>query len=89
MVLVERLPLDASRVSAQSFVESPIPRMGEVPPMDIVLVDEGDPPSGAGETAIVAAGAAIANAVRDAIGLRVQRLPLDALQVMKALKAGA
>ena len=70
MVLVERLPLDASRVSAQSFVESPIPRMGEVPPMDIVLVDEGDPPSGAGETAIVAAGAAIANAVREAIGLR-------------------
>jgi len=89
MVLVERLPLDASRVAAQSFAESPIPRMGEVPPMDIVLVDEGDPPSGAGETAIVAAGAAIANAVRDAIGLRVQRLPLDALQVMKALQAGA
>lgn len=88
MVLVERLPLEGSRVAAQTFAESPIPRTGEVPPMDIVLVDEGDAPSGAGETAIVASGAAIANALHDAIGLRLQRLPLDTLRVLQALRAG-
>jgi isoquinoline 1-oxidoreductase beta subunit len=88
MVLVERLPVDGSRVTAQNFADSPIPRMADVPPMDIVLVDEGDPPTGAGETAIVASGAAIANAVRDAIGLRVQRLPLAPDEVLRALRTG-
>lgn len=78
MVLVERLPVAGGQVAATTLVDSPIPRIGELPPMEIVLVDEGDPPAGAGETAIVAAGAAIANAVRAATGVRIQRLPLTA-----------
>ena len=45
--------------------------------MEVLLVDEGEPPTGAGETAIVAAAAAIANAVRDALGVRLGRLPID------------
>jgi isoquinoline 1-oxidoreductase beta subunit len=76
MVLVERLPIGASQVAARSFADSPIPRGADVPPLEVVLVDEGEPPSGAGETAIVAAGAAIANAVRDATGVRPTRFPL-------------
>ena len=77
MVLRERLPVANSVVSALTFLDSPIPRMSDVPPMQIVLVDEGDASSGAGETAIVASGAAIANAIRDACGVRPQRLPLS------------
>jgi isoquinoline 1-oxidoreductase subunit beta len=77
MVLMERLPVGDSQVGAATFADSPIPRLGDVPPMDVVLVDGGHPPSGAGETAIVAAGAAIANAVRDATGWRAQRLPIS------------
>jgi isoquinoline 1-oxidoreductase beta subunit len=88
MVLLEQLPVAGSQVAAATFAESPIPRMGEIPPMEIVLVDEGDAPTGAGETAIVASGAAIANALRDAIGLRLQRLPLRADDV-RALQAAA
>jgi len=76
MVLLERLPVAASQVAAATFADSPIPRIGDVPPMEVVLVDEGDSPGGAGETAIVAAGAAIANAVRAATGERPRRLPL-------------
>ena len=76
MVLVEGLPVGASRVAAASFADSPIPRFADVPPMRIELVDAGEPPSGAGETAIVAAGAAVANAIRDATGVRPSRLPL-------------
>lgn len=77
MALVERLPLGDSQVAATSFHDYPIPRMGDVPPMEIVLVDEGEAPTGAGETAIVAAAAAIANAVRDALGVRPRRLPIE------------
>ena len=88
MVLVEQLPVAASQVAAASFAESPIPRLSDVPAMQVVLVDEGDPPTGAGETAIVASGAAIANAIRDAIGLRPQRLPLNAADLRRAAAAG-
>ncbi|MCB2043271.1 MAG: hypothetical protein KDH48_22160, partial [Rhodoferax sp.] len=57
------------------FGESPLPRFDQVPAMEVVLVDNGEPSTGAGETAIVAAGAAVANAIRDAVGVRVQSLP--------------
>ena len=77
MVFSDRLPVAAGSVAAASFADAPIPRMAQVPPMQVLLVDEGDAPGGAGETAIVAAGAAVANALRDATGVRVQRLPLQ------------
>ena len=77
MALVERLPVGDSQVAAATFADSPIPRIGDVPPMEVLLLDEGEAPTGAGETAIVAAAAAIANAVRDAIGVRPSRLPID------------
>jgi isoquinoline 1-oxidoreductase subunit beta len=76
MVLIEELRVAQSQIAAATFLDSPIPRMSDVPPMEIVLVDEGEPPTGAGETAIVAAGAAIANAIRNATGVRPTKLPL-------------
>ena len=88
MALLERLPIAQSQVAAASFADSPIPRIGDVPPMQIVLVDEGDPPTGAGETAIVAAAAAIANAVRDAVGVRPVRWPLSTADLRQALAPG-
>ena len=78
MIFSDRLPVANSQIAASTFVESPIPRMSDVPPMQIVLVDEGDPPTGAGETVIVAAAGAIANAIRDATGKRISRFPLTA-----------
>lgn len=80
MALIERLP-----VAATQFSDSPIPRITDVPAMEVVLVDSAWPPSGAGETAIVAAAAAIANAVRDAIGLRPQRLPMQAADLKRLM----
>ncbi|QPF71702.1 molybdopterin-dependent oxidoreductase [Roseateles sp. DAIF2] len=75
MVLVEALAFDGRAVGASGFADSPIPRWHEIPPLEIELVDHGEPPSGAGETAIVAAGAAIANAIRAATGVRLRALP--------------
>lgn len=78
MVLADRLQVGASQVAAATFAESPVPRFSQVPTLEVVLVDNGEPPTGAGETAIVASGAAVANAIRDAAGVRVQRLPWSA-----------
>jgi isoquinoline 1-oxidoreductase beta subunit len=56
--------------------------------MDVVLVDEGDPPGGAGETAIVASAGAVANALFDAIGYRATRMPVRPADVLAFLRAG-
>jgi isoquinoline 1-oxidoreductase subunit beta len=87
MVLKEQLAANSAGVTAISFAQSPIPTMAEVPPMTIDLIDDQHPPTGAGETAIVAAGAAIANAVRAATGYRLQQLPLNSLTLVNHLKA--
>jgi isoquinoline 1-oxidoreductase beta subunit len=75
MALIEQLPVAASQVGATSFLHSPIPRLQDVPPMVVTLADSSQPPTGAGETAIVASAAAITNAIRDAVGVRLQQLP--------------
>ena len=53
---------------------------------EIALIDVPDQPSqGGGEPAIVPLGAAIANAVFDATGARLYRLPMTPERVKKAL----
>jgi isoquinoline 1-oxidoreductase subunit beta len=85
MVLIERLSTADSRVAAHTLGDSPIPLFADVPEMEVLLINEGDAPGGAGETAIVAAGAAVANAVRDALRHiqkpRLCRVPIRAADV--------
>ena len=55
--------------------------------MDCVILDRKDkPPKGGGEPAIIAVGAAIANAIFDATGARLYRMPLTPGRVLEAMK---
>ncbi len=81
MVLFDQLPMADGAVAARSFAQAPLPRIGDLPRMDVLLVDHGEAPGGAGETVITAAGAAVANAVRAASGHRITRLPTAAVPV--------
>lgn len=85
MVLIEELPFAEGAVTAATFLDSPIPRMADVPPLEVHLIDDGDAPSGAGESAIVAGAGAIANALRAATGTRFQRFPIGAAEVLAVL----
>lgn len=85
MALIESLPFSGHAVAAASFADAPIARIGDVPPMEIDLIDSGEAPAGAGETAIVAGAGAIANAVRAACGLRARRFPIRSEDVLAAL----
>jgi isoquinoline 1-oxidoreductase beta subunit len=76
LVLVEELPLARSGVAASGFADAPIPRFGQVPPLRVRLVESAAAPSGAGESAMAAGAAAIANAVFDATGVRATRMPI-------------
>jgi isoquinoline 1-oxidoreductase beta subunit len=72
---------------ARNFGDSPIPRIMQLPNLSVHLVENATDSSGAGETAIVASGAAIANAVRAATGWRLTRLPLRPEELQVHLKA--
>lgn len=75
MVLNEKLPIEDGRVAAYSFADYAIPTMDAMPAIDIALIESaGAPPSGAGETAMVAV-AAVANAIAAATGRRVTTPP--------------
>lgn len=87
MVLHEQLPVARSGVAAASFADYPLPRMGDVPPLHVHLIDSSAPPTGAGETAMVAGAGAIANALRDATGMRFTHLPVRSADVLQALGA--
>jgi len=67
-----------------------VPLASDVPEIDVVFVGEADPEAnsvgakGLGEPPIVPAPAAIANAVSDALGVRVRELPLTPDRVLRA-----
>lgn len=83
MVLSEQLDAPRGTPNPLNFSEYIIPRISDSPPMEIELVESEEPPSGAGETAMVAGAGAIANAVVRAFaqaGLPApQRIPIRAL----------
>lgn len=87
MVLHEQLPVARSGVAAASFADYPLPRTGDIPPLHVHLIDSSAPPTGAGETAMVAGAGAIANALRDATGVRFTHLPVRSADVLQALSA--
>lgn len=87
MVLKEQLSIERGDIAQKSFFHYRIPTITDTPDIHIDLLEPpGAPPSGAGESAIVASGAAIANAIRDATGLRVLRLPLSSAALQSHLE---
>jgi nicotinate dehydrogenase subunit B len=61
-------------------------RFGEHPDVTPIIVPRNDPPLGAGEEVLPAVGAAIANAVYDAIGVQLMEYPMTPERVLAALK---
>lgn len=75
--LSESIEFKDGRLLNGNFKDYHVPRFKDVPPMDIVLLDNRDVPSaGAGETPIIAVAPAIANALYDATGRAFNKLPL-------------
>jgi CO/xanthine dehydrogenase Mo-binding subunit len=93
--LHEEVKFDTEKVTSVDWVSHPTLRHADVPQrIDIVLVN-GDPnpnrtdlsPYGAGETSLKPMLAAIGNAIFDATGVRIRRVPFRDDRVLAALKA--
>ena len=85
--LWEETHFDNKAVTSVDWLTYPILDIIETPEaIDVVLVNRPDvPPSGAGEPTIRVVAAAIANAIFDATGVRIRRVPLTPDRVKAAL----
>jgi CO/xanthine dehydrogenase Mo-binding subunit len=82
----ERVRFDRFDVTSDTWETYPILRFSEVPAVDVELVaGNGNLPLGVGECAQGPTAAAIANAVFDALGVRVRSLPLTPEQIVAAM----
>jgi isoquinoline 1-oxidoreductase len=86
--LAEELRFLGGDILDRNFGTYEIPRFSWVPRIDAVLVKNDDlAPQGGGEPPITTTGAVIANAVFDATGARLYRLPMTADRVRLAIAA--
>ncbi len=85
-VLSEELKFRGGQIDDVNFDTYEIPRFSSLPRIETVLVKNDElSPQGGGEPAIVPMGAVIANAVFDATGVRMFRLPMTRERVLKAM----
>jgi len=90
--LIENLAYDESgKALATHLGEYKLPCIKDVPALETAILqsDFGSGPYNSmsiGETALIPTAAAIANAVEDAVGVRIKSLPITAEKVLQALK---
>jgi nicotinate dehydrogenase subunit B len=75
--LFEAITFENGLITNPHFSKYRVPRFKDVPEIEAVLLDRKDIPSaGAGETPIVGIAPAIGNAIFDATGVRLRKLPM-------------
>jgi CO/xanthine dehydrogenase Mo-binding subunit len=87
--LFEELVIDGGQIVNANLGDYLIPALRDVPPLiDTALYEEPDHADvhGIGEVAAPVAPPAIANAVADAVGVRIRDLPLTPEKVLRALR---
>jgi CO/xanthine dehydrogenase Mo-binding subunit len=88
--LHEEVVYDRNRVTTVDWASYPILTFPEVPRLEFELIQRLDqPPLGAGEAASTPVGAALANAVFDATGVRLRTIPFRPERVKAALAGKA
>lgn len=87
MTVLEQVSFANGSVASRDWDSYPVLRFPEVPEVAVKLLDRSDePPLGVGECAAGPVAAAIANALADAIGVRVRDLPLTPQRIVAAME---
>jgi CO/xanthine dehydrogenase Mo-binding subunit len=90
--MMEGVLIDGGSVTTTNFGDNKIPSICDIPPLKTVIQEfpVGNGPYGGmsiGEPPVVPTAAAIANALEDAVGVRIYDLPITAEKVQRALRA--
>ena len=84
--LKERIQFDRSRVTTLTWDDYPILTFAESPEVEVTVIDRPElPPLGAGEGAQGPTGAAIGNAIYNALGARLRDMPFTRERIVAAL----
>jgi nicotinate dehydrogenase subunit B len=78
---------EAWKPGVAGWEDYPILKFSEVPPVSVLLLESSQPSVGAGECTMGPTAAAIANALHDALGVRVRDLPLTPERIAAAINA--
>jgi CO/xanthine dehydrogenase Mo-binding subunit len=89
--LIEYLPVQDGRVEVAHFGDYKIPNVKDIPPLKTVVLESesGVGPykvKGIGENPISPVAPAIANAIEDAVGVRIRDLPITAEKIFRAMQ---
>jgi len=92
--LFEKIEVDRGQVTNASLADYKIPSMHDIPPMqnELVAAKQQNGPFGAkglGESGSFCVAPAVANALHDAVGVRLTALPLTPEAVLRAIRAQA
>lgn len=86
--LTEELRFEGGKILDRTFDSYEIPRFSWLPKLECVIMDRKDQaPQGGGEPAIIGVGAAVGNAIFDATGARLFRVPFTPERVLQAIKS--
>jgi isoquinoline 1-oxidoreductase beta subunit len=83
--LSERVTMAKGAVEQSNFYDYNVPRMSDVPEIEVKVISTSNPPTGIGEMGGNVTGA-IANAVAAATGARVRHMPLTRERVLAAMR---
>ena len=87
MCLMEAVRHDTRNITSDAWERYPILRFSEVPEVELALIPRPEaPPLGAGEASMGPVIAAIANAIHDALGVRVRRWPFTPDNIAAAME---
>jgi CO/xanthine dehydrogenase Mo-binding subunit len=78
---------EAWKPGVAAWEDYPILKFSEVPAVEVLLSESEENSVGAGECMMGPTAAAIANALHDALGVRVRDLPLTAERIAAAINA--
>jgi len=83
----EELIYEGGNIISRGFDSYEIPRFSSLPKIDTFIFERNnEPPHGGGEPAIITVGAAVGNAIYNATGARLFRMPFTPERVLEAMK---
>jgi isoquinoline 1-oxidoreductase subunit beta len=82
--LLSKITFKDGKVEQSNFNDYPVLRMNEMPRVDVHLVASSEKPGGIGEPIVATTGPSVANAVFNATGKRIRKLPIQADDLNKA-----
>jgi isoquinoline 1-oxidoreductase len=82
----ERLTYKDGAIQQTNFHEYQPIRLAEVPEFEVEIIQSGRHPSGVGEPSSTVVAPAVANAIYNAVGVRVRHMPITPEAVLEGLK---